>query len=124
MRILRDTSRALALMSAPLLLAFGCNAGRRAFSSPPQPMPGYQDEPAPLHTGGLSVLSGQPEHGFGLTTAGHGSPAADAIATGIGLAVVGATTVKTVDACKQPNASAACLRGPSALDYVSDAGTQ
>jgi hypothetical protein len=60
--------------------------------------------------------------GPGSSPASAGNPVAGGLATGVGLLVVGATIVKTADACSRPNASPICLRGPSAADSTADAG--
>jgi hypothetical protein len=111
-------------MVAPLLPALGCS-GLQEMLRPPQeqgagPAAGAaMDEPPPLHTGGLSVISGHPD-----APGHHGNPVAEAVATGIGAGVIGATVVETAVNCAQPGASAECLAGPGPADTVGDAGAQ
>jgi hypothetical protein len=67
-------------------------------------------------------LRDRPSLAYPPSPGSHGNPIAAGIATGVGLAVVGATVAKTVSACAQPDASLACLRGPGPADGLSDAG--
>ena len=119
--------RAAALLFAAFLPSIGCQRFLKVFTPRPQQAvaPGYAiDEPPPLHTGGLGVLGSTPMgQGPGASPASAGSPVAGGLATGIGLLVVGATAVKTAASCAKPDASPACLSGPSAADSVRDGGT-
>jgi hypothetical protein len=118
--------RTHALVLAFLLPSLSCKGFLSVFTPQPQqqrPPSAALDTPPPLHTGGLGVLSVGPSgQGPGPSPGSHGDPLAGGIATGIGLAVAGATVAKTVSACAQPDASPACLRGPGPADSVSDAG--
>jgi len=76
------------------------------------------DAPPPDHTGGLSVLSGHPD-----APGQHGDPVAAAVATAIGVGVIGATAVQTAEKCAEPSASLDCLAGPGLGATEGDAGT-
>lgn len=113
-------------MLAFLLPTLSCKGFQRVFTPQPQQQmsPAALDQPPPLHTGGLGVLSVGPSgQGPGASPGSHGDPAAGGLAAAIGLVVLGATVTKTVSACSQPDASPACLRGPGPADSVSDAGS-
>jgi hypothetical protein len=124
MNALKTPWRVALIVTATLLPAVGCKAFTNMFSSSPQPPPtgpagiAAADEPAPPHTGGLSVLSGHPE-----APGNHGSPAAGAIATGVGAAVIGAAAVKTAVKCNEPGATIDCLAGPGPGRIEADAGS-
>src|SRR5262252_8432118 len=104
MRFLREPWKVALVLIAPLLPALGCK-GMFAGSSTPPPR-GSLDDPPPLHTGGLSVLSGHPE-----APGSHGDPTAGAIATGVGAATMGGAALTTLALCARADASAGCLAG-------------
>lgn len=119
MRALRKATKAVVLLLAPLLPALGCNGMKKMFT-PTQPSPATMstiDEPPPLHTGGLEVLSGSPP-----TPGHHGNPAAEAVATGLGAGILGVGAAKTMVNCAQPDAGPNCLAGPGPGGTENDAG--
>lgn len=118
---------ALVLLLACFPLSISCKRVQGALTPHTQQgaAPGRTiDEPPALHTGGLGVLGATPEgrQGPGTSPGSAGNPVAAGIATGIGMAVVGGTVVKTAAACAQPNAPLTCLRGPGPADDASDGG--
>lgn len=76
------------------------------------------DQPPPLHTGGLGVLSVDAETGRQGPddSRSHGDATAEAIATGVGILAIGTAAASTAIACSQPYSSAECLRGPGPGD--------
>lgn len=125
MKLAATTVRVALVVSASLAPAVGCKALSRSVtpSSSPPPQQRGIDEPPPLHTGGLDVLGSTPAgQGPAGNPGSHGDPIAEGIATGIGIATVGATAARTANACARPDASATCLRGPGPADNERDAG--
>lgn len=114
MRVLRSPWRLAVVLLAAFLPVLGCKSMFKQSNTPPPR--GDPDEPAPLHTGGLSVLSGHPD-----APGNHGNPTAAAIATGIGVASLGAGGIATLAACARADASAGCLAGPGPAVVESDA---
>lgn len=118
--------RAAVLVLALSLPTLSCKRFLRTFTpQPPQQTPAYAalDEPPPLHTGGLGVLAVGPSgQGPGPSPGSQGNPVAGGVATGVGLVVLGATAVKTVAACTQPDGGPGCLRGPGPADSIGDGG--
>jgi hypothetical protein len=119
----RAVRRITIIVAASLTPAIGCKTFGRSVG-PPAPSPTQRgiDEPPPLHTGGLDVLGTGPGQGPGSSPGSHGDPVAEAIATGVGMATIGVTAARTVNACAQVDASANCVRGPGPADNERDAG--
>jgi len=111
------TSLRFTLFAAALSL--GCHSFDAALAPPGANGPSHSpDEPPPLHTGGLDVAVSGPDgaQGPGSDPASHGDPTAAALATGIGIGVLGAGAAATVVACSQPGATEGCLRGPGPFE--------
>ena len=116
-------SRVLVVVVASVTPAIGCKTLAPGGSTPAPAMRGI-DEPPPSHTGGLDVITVSPSghQGPGASPGSHGDPVAEAIATGIGVATMGAAAARTAGACAQPDASPTCLRGPGPSSTEGDAG--
>ena len=123
MRHAGTLARFALVVAASVAPPIGCKA-LGGGSAAPTPTQRGIDEPPPLHTGGLDVLGSGPsgQQGPGASAGSHGDPVAEGIATGIGVAAMGGTAVKTVGACAQPDASPTCLRGPGPADTEHDGG--
>ena len=126
--------RVALVLGAIVALSLGCASWRRSLSKSsvsasagtPAPARGTGDDPPPLHTGGLGVLSSGPggvQQGIGANPAGHGSPVAEAVATGVGATILGAKAAETVVDCTRPGARVECLQGPGPT-FESDAGAR